>query len=279
MSLEEINPIFSSYLKSIEEFRVHDGVFYDSTYSKEEIIHRNLGIVISCAKRFANSSLQPNLFNELICTGNFTLVRIVTENKFEESKNSSFSTFAMAAITNSMATFLSMDYHGITPYRSDWFSLFMTEIKPFIDNYELETGEIPDVEVIANELRISPVEIDKIVTHVRFIDSTINSFVTPEDLQNKVESAGFERSSINQGEYLLKDLMELVRQGLISEEEYEYVFLYYGLGAEEPYTLEDLREYAFQIKEVEIRTQEISRKLKQIVAKIQYHIDPTVYSI
>ena len=123
--------------------------------AKEEIIKRNLRLVVSVAKDYSKSSIP---FIDLIQDGNLGLLKAV--DKFDLDRGTKFSTCAVWWIRQSILRALAEKEKPIRI--PSWILTITNKIRKYERQYYLENGKEPTNEEIANELEIKLEDVEQL---------------------------------------------------------------------------------------------------------------------
>jgi RNA polymerase primary sigma factor len=203
------------------------------TEARDELITRNLRLVIHIAKHFSGRGL-PLL--DLIQEGNIGLMRAV--DKFKYQKGCKFSTYAKwwikqavtRALINQSKT-IRVPIHIIEFYRT----LLDTSRK-----LSQKLGRDPNSEEIAAELGISERKVDK---HFKALQKTLSLQCSVGDEDLKLEDVIVDRHTPPPSSYVedreREENISEVLKGL-SQKEQKIVRMRFGIGFERDYTLEEV---------------------------------------
>jgi len=204
--------------------------------AKKRLIEANLRLVIHIAKRYSHS---PVPFQDLVAEGNLGLIRAVE--KFNLNRGCQFSTYATWWIRQSIEHAI---INQAKPVRLPAhiclrISRIVIVIKELTQNLDRE----PTTEEIARFLPESPEEIEKdlgLLKKTFSLDSALSEQTDTEHtlldtLPNMNEESPFE--SVEKLERLQQITCEIEQ---LNENEKKILWLRYGLGDEEPQTLESI---------------------------------------
>lgn len=122
--------------------------------AKDEIIKRNLRLVVSVAKDYSKSSIP---FIDLIQDGNIGLIKAV--DKFDLDRGTKFSTCAVWWIRQSILRSLAEKEKPIRI--PNWILTITNKIRKYEKQYYAENGKEPSNEEISNELGITLEEVEQ----------------------------------------------------------------------------------------------------------------------
>ena len=232
--LDDIGKIPS--LKQEEIVRLFKKYRQGDTDAKKRLIEANLRLVIHIAKRYTHTSVP---FQDLVAEGNLGLIRAVE--KFSLSRGCQFSTYATWWIRQAIE-------HAIInqskPVRLPaHICLRISRIVKVIKELTQSMGREPTAEEISRYLPESPEEIEKALGLLKktfSLDTALNEHMDTDHtlldtLPTQDEESPFE--SVEKLERLQQITCEIER---LSENEKKILWLRYGLGDEEPQTLESI---------------------------------------
>ena len=218
---EEIVRLFKKYRKGDKE-------------AKKRIIEANLRLVIHIAKRYTHASIP---FQDLVAEGNLGLIRAVE--KFSLSRGCRFSTYATWWIKQSIERAI---INQSKPVRLPaHICLSISRIVKVIKELHQTLGREPTPEEISQYVPESPKAIEKHLGLLRktfSLDAVLSEQSDSENtlldtIPDKNDSSPFE--SVEKLERLQQITCEMEQ---LSENEKKILWLRYGLGDEEPQTLE-----------------------------------------
>ena len=220
---EEINSLFR---------RFNEG---DQT-AKKRLIEANLRLVIYIAKRYSHTNVP---FQDLVAEGNLGLIRAVE--KFNPNRGCQFSTYATWWIKQSIENAI---INQSKPIRLPaHICLRISRIIKIIKELDQILNREPTPEEIAQYIPESPEEIVKelgLLKKTYSLDAVLNEHTGSEDTlldTLQAESGKSPLESIEKLERLQQITCEMER---LNETEKKILWLRYGLGDEEPQTLESI---------------------------------------
>jgi len=232
MYLDDIGKIPS--LKHEEIARLFRKYKQGDAAAKKRIIEANLRLVIHIAKRYTHASLP---FQDLVAEGNLGLIRAVE--KFSLSRGCQFSTYATWWIKQSIERAI---INQSKPIRLPaHICLRISRIVKVIKELNQTLGREPTIEEIAEQIPETPETIEKHLSLLRktfSLDAVLSEQSDSEStlldtIPAKDETSPFE--SVEKLERLQQITCEIEQ---LDDNEKNILWLRYGLGDEEPQTLE-----------------------------------------
>ena len=206
--------------------------------SRELLIHSNLKLVVSIAKKFMNNGLP---LQDLIQEGNMGLLKVI--NKFDPDRGFKFCTYATWWIKQSITRAISDQARTIRipVHVGDFINRMLraqkklTQIlqrEPTVNEIAEEMGEnvnkIYQIQYISQE----PISLEKAIGEDE--ESTLGDFISDNSILNPLEYTIHEE---------FKEELEKLLKGLQPKEE-KIIRLRYGLDGGRPHTLEEVgREF------------------------------------
>ena len=206
--------------------------------SRELLIHSNLKLVVSIAKKFMNNGLP---LQDLIQEGNMGLLKVI--NKFDPERGFKFCTYATWWIKQSITRAISDQARTIRipVHVGDFINRMLraqkklTQIlqrEPTVNEIAEEMGEnvnkIYQIQYISQE----PISLEKAIGEDE--ESTLGDFISDNSILNPLEYTIHEE---------FKEELEKLLKGLQPKEE-KIIRLRYGLDGGRPHTLEEVgREF------------------------------------
>lgn len=232
----------------------------ESDVARELMIRSNLRLVISIAKRYSNLGLN---FSDLVEEGNIGLMRAV--DKFDPDRGYRFSTYASWWIKQAIMRALSNQGKTIRipVYMFDIVSRYRKVRDELVQRY----GRIPTRQEISQVLKIpiqKVAEIEGVVSR----PSSLNAAVSMDgqaELIDLIQDDSFETPLQETAELFRSErIRELLK--ILDDRERRIIELRYGLGTNEPHTLEETAQQ-FGITRERVRQIEA-----QALKKIRYHM-------
>ncbi len=235
------------------------------------LVQANLRFVVSIAKQYANQGLS---LEDLINEGNLGLIKAA--HRFDEERGFKFISYAVWWIRQAMLQALAEHSRIVRLPLNRAGTLY--RIGKVSRQLDQELGRAPSADEIAARLNISPEEVEDTMvianTHVSLDDpysgdkddTALVDYLTDET-----------QASPDQDTYVsaLSDDLERAL-GTLTERERLILSLYFGLGGEEPMTLEDIgkrlkltRERIRQIKEKAIQRLRHSNRARFLLGYIE----------
>ena len=262
MYLQEIHkPILTKEQEKSLALRIRNG----DEKAKELFIERNLRLVIKVARKYTGHGIS---FLDLIQEGNLGLIKAV--DKFDVTKGYKFSTYATCWIRQSIQRSLGDKSRNIR---------LPVHLYEKVKKYELLKKELslkfnrePTFEELSKKMRVS---IDTIYKYERLEHDTIslNMIVGDEDSELEDFISLSTESIDNQFiEKNLKDVIEnLLKNSHLTTKEIDILRLRFGLGTNDPKTLEETgkiygvsRERIRQIQEKALKKIRRSYNVKEL---------------
>ncbi len=221
LSAEEVTHLFRRFNEGDQE-------------AKKRLIEANLRLVIHIAKRYTHSPLP---FQDLVAEGNLGLIRAVE--KFSLSRGCQFSTYATWWIKQSIERAI---INQSKPIRLPaHICLRISRIVKVIKELTQNLGREPTVKEISQYVPGSPEEIESdmgLLKKTFSLDAALSEQTDSENtlldtIPAKSEESPFE--SVEKLERLQQITCEIEQ---LSDNEREILWLRFGLGDEEPQTLE-----------------------------------------
>lgn len=262
MYLQEIHkPILTKEQEKSLALRIRNG----DEKAKELFIERNLRLVIKVARKYTGHGIS---FLDLIQEGNLGLIKAV--DKFDVTKGYKFSTYATCWIRQSIQRSLGNKSRNIR---------LPVHLYEKVKKYELLKKELslkfnrePTFEELSKKMRVS---IDTIYKYERLEHDTIslNMIVGDEDSELEDFISLSTESIDNQFiEENLKDVIEnLLKNSNLTTKEIDILKLRFGIGTNDPKTLEETgkiygvsRERIRQIQEKALKKIRRSYNVKEL---------------
>lgn len=262
MYLQEIHkPILTKEQEKSLALRIRNG----DEKAKELFIERNLRLVIKVARKYTGHGIS---FLDLIQEGNLGLIKAV--DKFDVTKGYKFSTYATCWIRQSIQRSLGDKSRNIR---------LPVHLYEKVKKYELLKKELslkfnrePTFEELSKKMRVS---IDTIYKYERLEHDTISLNMIVGDKDSELEDfISLSTESIDNQfiEENLKDVIEnLLKNSHLTTKEIDILKLRFGLGTNDPKTLEEVgkiyglsREGIRQIQEKALKKIRRSYNVKEL---------------
>lgn len=238
------------------------------TESRNELITRNLKLVISIAKKYIGRGLH---LLDLIQEGNIGLMKAV--DKFDYEKGCRFSTYAKWWIQQSITRALLKQTNTIkipTHIMEFYIKVISTE-KELVK----KLGREPENKEIAQKMGLPLEKINEIFEAVQKTSSLQTSIGNTGNDDLKLEDVICDQNSISPYSYVeKKEVSEKINQiirGTLSQREARILKMRFGLGVEKNFTLEEVgrmhlltREGVRQIEEKAIKRLRHPNRLKEL---------------
>ncbi len=253
-------PLFTAKQELEVAFRVISKEKEEASVARELMIRSNLRLVISIAKRYSNLGLT---FSDLVEEGNIGLMRAV--DKFDPHRGYRFSTYASWWIKQAIMRALSNQGKTIRipVYMFDIVSRYRKVRDELIQRY----GRIPTRQEISQVLKI-PVqkvgEIEGVVNRPSSLNATV-SMDGQAELIDLIEDDSFE-TPLQETEDLFKSQRIQQVLKILDDRERRIIHLRYGLGTDEPHTLEETA------KQFGITRERVRQIEAQALKKVRYHM-------
>ncbi|TRX65685.1 RNA polymerase sigma factor RpoD/SigA [Carboxylicivirga sp. M1479] len=220
----------------------------------ERLINANLRFVVSVSKQYQNQGLSlPDLINE----GNLGLIKAAQ--RFDETRGFKFISYAVWWIRQSILQALAEQARIVRLPLNKIGSI--NKVNNAFSRLEQDFQREPTADEIAKILEIAPKEVKEALK----VSSRHVSMDAPlkKDEDNTLYDVLLSNDSLSPDTHLLDDsLRQEIDRSLatLSTRESDIIKLYYGLGGEPPYSLEEIgklfnltRERVRQIKEKAIK--------------------------
>ncbi|MGB5287341.1 MAG: RNA polymerase sigma factor RpoD/SigA [Ignavibacteriaceae bacterium] len=250
--LQEIGKV--SLLTAKDEIELAIKIRQGDTAAFEKLTRANLRFVVSVAKQYQNQGLS---LGDLINEGNLGLIKAAR--RFDETRGFKFISYAVWWIRQSILQALA-EQSRIVRLPLNRVGV-LNRIGKAYSNLEQEYEREPSTEELAKELEMDVHDISETLQ----VSSKHLSFDAPfaEDGENRLlDVLKNEEEPAPDTSLMSESLNDEIQRALskLSEQEAEIIKLYFGLGDDQPMTLEEIgdrfnltRERIRQIKEKAIR--------------------------
>jgi len=228
------------------------------------LVRANLRFVVSIAKQYSNQGLS---LEDLINEGNLGLIKAA--HRFDEERGFKFISYAVWWIRQAMLQSLAEHSRIVRLPLNRAGTLY--RIGKVSRQLDQELGRSPSADEIAARLKISPEEVEDTMVIANSHVSLDDPYSSEKDDTALVDYLTDEtQASPDEDTYAAALSDDLERAlGTLSERERNILSMYFGLGGEEPMTLEDIgkrmkltRERIRQIKEKAIQRLRHSTRAK-----------------
>jgi len=233
-----------------EEARLAKGIRRGEEEALTKLVRANLRFVVSVSKKYQNQGVP---LSDLISEGNIGLIRAA--HKFDETRGIKFISYAVWWIRQAILQALAEQSRIVRVPLNRVATLH--RIAKYRAARQQELGREPTAEEIARGLDLAPAEVERTLTLTRSPVSLDSPIVPGEDgrlidyIPDRMSQGPDEKTY----ERLLTESLTKVL-GTLAEREARILRLYFGLGGEEPRSLEEIgellgvtRERVRQIKE------------------------------
>ncbi len=267
--LHEINR--TPLLKREEERELARRIRGGDKKALDQLVQANLRFVVSIAKQYANQGLS---LEDLINEGNLGLIKAA--HRFDEERGFKFISYAVWWIRQAMLQSLAEHSRIVRLPLNRAGTLY--RIGKVSRQLDQELGRTPSADEIAARLNISPEEVEDTMTIANTHVSLDDPYSSEKDDTALVDYLTDDlQASPDEDTYVsaLSDDLERAL-GTLTERERLILSLYFGLGGDEPMTLEDIgkrlkltRERIRQIKEKAIQRLRHSTRAKFLQGYIE----------
>jgi RNA polymerase primary sigma factor len=260
--LHEINktPLLTREQERELARRIHAG----DKKALDALVKANLRFVVSIAKQYSNQGLS---LEDLINEGNLGLIKAA--HRFDEERGFKFISYAVWWIRQAMLQALAEHSRIVRLPLNRAGTLY--RIGKVSRQLDQELGRAPSAEEIAKRLNISTEEVEDTMVIANTHVSLDDPYSAEKDDTALVDYLTDERQASPDEDTYVAALSDDLERALetLSERERLILSLYFGLGGEEPMTLEDIgkrlkltRERIRQIKEKAIQRLRHSTRAK-----------------
>mgnify|MGYP001232481264 CR=1 FL=1 len=230
----------------------------------DQLVRANLRFVVSIAKQYANQGLS---LEDLINEGNIGLIKAA--HRFDEERGFKFISYAVWWIRQAMLQSLAEHSRIVRLPLNRAGTLY--RIGKASRQLDQELGRAPSADEIAARLKISPEEVESTMVIANSHVSLDDPYSSEKDDTALVDYLTDEtQAAPDEDTYAAALSDDLERAlGTLSDRERNILSMYFGLGGDEPMTLEDIgkklkltRERIRQIKEKAIQRLRHSTRAK-----------------
>lgn len=239
------NDILQSYLNEIggikllshdEEIILANKIKDGSLSAKNKLIEANLKLVVFIARRYQNHGLS---LSDLIQEGNIGLMRAA--DRFDASKGYKFSTYATWWIRQYIQKSICNTGRNIRiPYYKQDLIIKVNNTKKKLAN---KLNRIPTVEEIAKELNLTikqVVELNELQIDTISLNQTLSEENEDLTLEKKLTSNDDTPEDIVIQNDLKEKLQNLLKSGILTNQEIEVINFRFGLNGQKILTLSDI---------------------------------------
>ncbi|MFP4522185.1 MAG: RNA polymerase sigma factor RpoD/SigA [Fibrobacterota bacterium] len=232
--------------------------------AKETIINANLRFVVSVALKYQNQGMP---LSDLINEGNMGLIRAVES--FDTERNIKFISYAVWWIRQSIINSLA-EQSRITRIPINKANI-LSRLRPSIDRFEQKNSRSPSEEELAEDLGVSVDEMkdvlyinkDSMSLDERFGDDNDSSLM---DLLGADDSEIEEIEETDSQRKMLDSVLEV-----LENREAEILKLYYGIGYETDFNLEQIgRKFSISKERIRQIKENAFKKLSQFKSRGSY---------
>ncbi len=256
---------FSEPLSADEEIRLAQRISKGDQRARDKLVSANLRFVVSVAREYQNHGVP---LADLISAGNMGLM--TAAERFDGTRGFKFISYAVWWIRQAIHQSLAQDSR-VVRLPINRIDLLNNISKVSRELRQTREGE-PEPESIAKELGVSVEMVQDTLLRARDVWSLDASFREDEDhsLMHVLADESQQTPDTDVVEESVRDQVKSVL-GSLDARECEVLRLYFGLGGEEPLTLEEIgvrfnltRERVRQIKEKALRRLRHPRRRAQL---------------
>ena len=251
-----------------EELELSTKAFNGDNEAKEELISRNLRLVISIAKRYHANSMS---FMDIIQEGNIGLMRAV--DMYDPNKGFRFSTYATWWIRQAIIrSIMDSDKMVRIPVHMQE---TISKLNRYISDYRNRTGREPSNKEICKELDITIEKYNELLTSGLLSKNAVVSLDVPVGEDRDFTILDFMQDETNSGSVFAEEL-SLPREldsalSILTDKERNILYMRFGLKGNNPHTLEECgqelgvtRERIRQIESKALRKLERSSRSRHL---------------
>ena len=262
---EYISKLPKELLTKGQEEELFEKIKNGDIEAKNEVITKNLRLVISEAKKYVGSGMD---FLDLIQEGNIGLITAIE--KFDIAKGYRFSTYATRWIRQAItrAIFDKGRVIRVSVHTME----HVNKVKRYINDYYVLNGINPSMEEIQQQFNYSDEKIDKIFDVIINKPSSLNTGIG-EDEDTELIDLLEDRESIPLEEIAAKgELVRIIDESSLTERERKVLYLRFGVIDNKTRTLEELGKI-FNITRERVRQIEAKalRKLRNNIYVKEYY--------
>lgn len=262
---EYISKLPKELLTKGQEEELFEKIKNGDIEAKNEVITKNLRLVISEAKKYVGSGMD---FLDLIQEGNIGLITAIE--KFDIAKGCRFSTYATCRIRQAItrAIFDKGRVIRVSVHTME----HVNKVKRYINYYYVRNGINPSMEEIQQQFNYSDEKMDKIFDVIINKPSSLNTGIG-EDEDTELIDLLEDRESIPLEEIAAKgELVRIIDESSLTERERKVLYLRFGVIDNKTRTLEEVGKI-FNITRERVRQIEAKalRKLRNNIYVKEYH--------
>ena len=246
MALPKEDPLVDQYFQDIKrsiglsseaEVELANRIREGDEEALSELVQANLRFVVTVAKKYQNLGLP---LSDLINIGNVGL--IVAAKRFDGSRGFKFISYAVWWIRQSILQALAEQSRVVRLPSSAIAEL--SKINKVLGKMEQELGYQPQSGQVANELKISQVDVDKYLGLAQNVVS-LDGGMDGEDSDTFGDSMQYEDAPAVDDELSREEMKSNIKRALhtLTDSEARVITMYYGLDGRDSLALEGIGEH------------------------------------